>query len=107
MHYGVHSVFISPVGLSKFVISDNPVGVEFRDITPGTKGFFALGVDYDHLDVLVIRPRIQRIFDGDAHVVGHRIQCLWSGKGDAAGLANFADIDVVHDPENPVCIASV
>ena len=100
-------VFTNNILLSKCEISVGSGLIKLGNIATGTEGFFALCVDHDHLDIIVLGPGIQSVFNGDAHVVGHGIQRLGAGEGDAAGLANLADIDVFHGPKNLVCIASV
>jgi len=70
--------------------------VELCHVTARAEGFFTLGIQHDHGDLGVIAPVVDRLFDGDAHVVAQRVQGFGPGERDASGAARFADVDITH-----------
>ena len=79
---GVQPVFICPELAPVGVVSLGACGVKFGDVTARAKGTIPFGVKDDQIDVRVMLPSVEGVFDGQTHVVGHGVQRLGAGEGD-------------------------
>jgi hypothetical protein len=93
---GVEAVFVAPELASVFMVARFAGAVERGDVAARAEGAFALGIQQDQVDGIVVAPAVQRGLGFEAHLVGQRIERPGPGQGDAARAALCADVDVGH-----------
>ena len=92
----IQTVFIGPEPLAIGKITLGAGVIQFGDITARAKGALPLCINHNQLHRVIAGPIVKRLFNRQTHLVGHRIQRLRTGQGDAARVSGDADVDVAH-----------
>jgi hypothetical protein len=80
---------------------------DLRDVAAGAEGPLARAVEDHELDAGIRAPSVERVLDGEADVVGQRVQCLGAVQRDPARRPFLPDDDLVHQPRSASRVRAV
>ena len=95
-NFSVQPVLVSPEFPAIVIVACLTRRIKLGNVAAGTERALARCIDYDQINRCIVRPPVERIFDGKTHVVGQRIQGLRAVKGNTSGAPGYADRDIAH-----------